>query len=135
MANHGRHRRPSWSEARRRLLREREEIAERLRTLRLVLLRAEPAVEGEGEVGRTGSEFDVDIALADGDVEALRRIDEKLLGLDGRPYGVCADCGAPIGAARLRAVPFATRCRDCQAERESEGTRDLTARLSPDRAL
>jgi DnaK suppressor protein len=133
MPDRERHRRPSWSETRRRLLRHREQIAERLRTLRLELLRSEAEVEGEGEVGRAGSELDVDIALADGDVHALRRIDEKLMGLDGQPYGICLDCGAPIGAARLRAVPFATRCRDCQAARESASPNDLTPHLTPDR--
>jgi DnaK suppressor protein len=133
MPDRERHRRPSWSEARRRLLRQREEISERLRTLRLELLQSEAEVEGEGEVGRTGSELDVDIALADGGVDALRRIDEKLTGLDGQTYGICLDCGAPIGAARLRAVPFATRCRDCEAARESASPNDLTHQVVPDR--
>jgi RNA polymerase-binding transcription factor DksA len=133
MPDRERQRRPSWRETRRRLLRQREEIADRLRTLRLELLRSEAEVEGESEVGRTGSELDVDIALADGDVDALRRIDEKLMGLDCQPYGICSDCGAPIGAARLHAVPFATRCRDCEAARESASPNDLTTHLSPDR--
>jgi len=32
---------------------------------------------------------------------------------DGRL--VCAECGEPIPAQRLKAVPGATRCRACQA--------------------
>lgn len=35
---------------------------------------------------------------------------------DGRV--VCAECGEPIPAARLEAVPGATRCRACQADFE-----------------
>jgi len=37
-----------------------------------------------------------------------------------REHGVivCADCGRPIPAARLAAVPGATRCRECQEEAE-----------------
>lgn len=30
----------------------------------------------------------------------------------------CVDCGEPIAPQRLRAVPFATRCIECQEEWE-----------------
>ena len=133
MRGHDTNRRLTRAEARRRLRRERAEIAERLRTLRLGLLRSDESVEDESEVGRRGSELDVDIASADGDVDALRRIDEMLRHLEARSFGVCQDCGAPIGAARLRAVPFAARCRDCESARESAESADFTARLSPER--
>lgn len=33
-------------------------------------------------------------------------------------YGVCEDCGQPIGAERMEAIPTATRCVHCQAEWE-----------------
>lgn len=32
--------------------------------------------------------------------------------------GMCEDCGRPIGAERLEAIPTATRCIRCQAEWE-----------------
>jgi DnaK suppressor protein len=32
--------------------------------------------------------------------------------------GMCEDCGRPIGAERLEAIPTATRCVRCQAEWE-----------------
>ena len=35
-------------------------------------------------------------------------------------YGICADCGRPIGKARLAARPEATLCIDCQAKHEQE---------------
>ncbi len=35
--------------------------------------------------------------------------------LDGGTYGSCEDCGEPIVAARLEALPWATRCVDCQS--------------------
>jgi DnaK suppressor protein len=31
-------------------------------------------------------------------------------------YGVCDDCGEPIGPARLDALPTAIRCLSCQAK-------------------
>lgn len=42
---------------------------------------------------------------------ALRRLDEG-------DYGLCEDCGAEIGARRLRALPFAKRCLACQQQAE-----------------
>jgi RNA polymerase-binding transcription factor len=33
-------------------------------------------------------------------------------------FGQCADCGEPIGAARLQAQPTAVRCTDCQWRHE-----------------
>ena len=35
-------------------------------------------------------------------------------------YGVCADCGRPIGKARLAARPEATLCIECQTRHEQE---------------
>ncbi|MEA2642629.1 MAG: hypothetical protein QOF51_4023 [Chloroflexota bacterium] len=33
-------------------------------------------------------------------------------------YGICAECGKPIGKERLRARPEATLCIDCQRRRD-----------------
>jgi RNA polymerase-binding protein DksA len=33
-------------------------------------------------------------------------------------YGVCVDCGEPIGTERLHANPAALRCAECQTARE-----------------
>ena len=38
--------------------------------------------------------------------------------IDAQGRVVCLDCGEPIPAARLRALPHAVRCVDCQAEYE-----------------
>ena len=52
--------------------------------------------------------------------EERRRIDEARRALaDGR-YGICLECHRPIPAARLKAVPEAVRCVDCQ--RHFEGS-------------
>ncbi len=52
-------------------------------------------------------------------IEAARRtmaVGEQVIE-NGRV--ICADCGAPIPAGRLRARPDATRCVDCQAALEA----------------
>jgi DnaK suppressor protein len=33
-------------------------------------------------------------------------------------YGTCEDCGEEINTERLKVLPFAIYCRDCQEKRE-----------------
>jgi DnaK suppressor protein len=62
--------------------------------------------------------------------EIAARIEEALARLaDGR-YGACGDCGQDIADARLRAMPFALRCRRCeQSHEDAERTRGTGPRL------
>ena len=48
----------------------------------------------------------------------LQLIDHAIADLDAGRYGVCVECGNRISAKRLKAVPFATRCIECQAASE-----------------
>jgi len=50
--------------------------------------------------------------------ENLQRIDEALRKLDEGTYGICEDCGEPISDQRLKILPFAIYCTDCQERRE-----------------
>jgi DnaK suppressor protein len=43
----------------------------------------------------------------------LTEIDAALERVGGGTYGVCERCGAPIGDARLEALPAARRCIGC----------------------
>ncbi len=47
---------------------------------------------------------------------ALRRIAEG-------GYGQCHECGEPIGPQRLRAMPAAALCLDCQSGLEAAASR------------
>lgn len=44
----------------------------------------------------------------------LRQVESALALLDLGEHGTCAECGASIPSKRLRAVPWATYCVDCQ---------------------
>jgi len=50
--------------------------------------------------------------------ESLLKIDEALRKIDEGTYGICEDCGEEISTERLRILPYATLCRDCQEKRE-----------------
>jgi len=48
------------------------------------------------------------------DMKLLREIGDALRRIDNDSYGVCAECGEPISAKRLDAVPWARYCVSCQ---------------------
>jgi RNA polymerase-binding transcription factor len=50
--------------------------------------------------------------------ETLRKIDEALRKVDEGTYGICEDCGEEISEKRLKILPFAIYCIDCQENRE-----------------
>jgi len=49
--------------------------------------------------------------------EKLRYLDEALTRLEQGRYGSCLGCRSPIPIDRLRVLPFATYCIDCQQKR------------------
>lgn len=50
--------------------------------------------------------------------ETLRKIDEALRKLNEGTYGICEDCGEKIDEERLKILPFAIYCIDCQERKE-----------------
>src|ERR1051326_2354816 len=48
----------------------------------------------------------------------LKMIEGALADIDAGRYGICAECEEPIAPKRLKALPFATRCIECQARSE-----------------
>lgn len=61
---------------------------------------------------------DIEFALIQMKAETLNKIAEALGRLDEGAYGYCFDCGEEISPKRLRALPFAVRCKDCEEVRE-----------------
>jgi DnaK suppressor protein len=49
----------------------------------------------------------------------LHMVDEALVRIDGRRYGVCAACEEEMNMKRLEAVPWARLCLSCQEKQES----------------
>lgn len=69
---------------------------------------------------------DINLRLLESHRGSLLKIDESLRKLREGSYGVCEDCGSEISAERLKVMPFAIFCRDCQERREEleEATRE-----------
>ena len=72
---------------------------------------------------------DIEFALIQVKAETLNKIDVALERLNEDTYGVCFECGDEIAERRLRALPFAVRCKDCEEARETAEQRErITAR-------
>jgi RNA polymerase-binding transcription factor len=87
-------------------------------------------VRAAGEVGKLNEVFDavesseadiqedIELALIQMKSETLNKINDALARLEQGDYGNCFDCGEEIAEKRLRALPFAVRCKDCEEARE-----------------
>jgi len=54
-----------------------------------------------------------DLALRDRSRLELSRVEAALRSIDDGTYGTCTNCGNPIAAERLEAIPWAPHCIDC----------------------
>jgi DnaK suppressor protein len=61
---------------------------------------------------------EIEFALIQMKAETLSKIDEALRRLEEGTFGHCFECGEEISERRLRALPFAVRCKDCEEARE-----------------
>jgi DnaK suppressor protein len=61
---------------------------------------------------------DIEFALIQMKSETLNKINDALTRLEQGNYGNCFDCGEEIAEKRLRALPFAVRCKDCEEAKE-----------------
>lgn len=104
-------------EARRREIR--EELAARIRDVRETSTVTErPVLADEGLVP-SDVDGDIELHLVQMRAESLKQVEAALSRVALGTHGKCHECGQPISPARLRAVPFAIRCTDCEAHRES----------------
>ena len=55
--------------------------------------------------------------------DTLRLVDEALVRLEVNAFGTCETCGVEIPVARIRALPFAVRCRACEDGRDRAALR------------
>ena len=84
---------------------------------------AQGVVDAE-EASVSDIQEDIEIALVQMKSETLNRVNEALGRLEAGSYGFCYECGDEITEPRLRALPFALRCKDCEEEREQAEARE-----------
>jgi DnaK suppressor protein len=67
------------------------------------------------------------------DYSALRQVQSALDRLESGDYGICQECEEPISEKRLKAIPWAQYCVQCQ-DRVHESDRDHETELAATRA-
>ena len=70
---------------------------------------------------------DIEFALVQMKSETLNKVNDALARLERGDYGFCYECGEEIAEKRLRALPFAVRCKDCEEARETAEQRERQA--------
>ena len=69
-------------------------------------------------------ETEMQVTLLDRCAQQVAQIQRALERLSSGEYGLCQDCEAFVGLRRLRALPFAQRCRECQGQAERRVQRE-----------
>jgi DnaK suppressor protein len=78
----------------------------------------------QGESSEVDIQEDIEFALIQMKSETLTKVNEALRRLEEGTYGNCFECGDEISEARLKALPFAVRCKDCEEARETAEQRE-----------
>jgi DnaK suppressor protein len=99
------------------------EVHTKMRDVRDVSSAGEGVLDA-AETSEADIQDDIELALIQMKSETLHKIEEALARLDQQTYGYCFECGDEISERRLRALPFAVRCKDCEEAREMAEQRD-----------
>ena len=78
-------------------------------------------IREEGDIASAELQESTILALAEMRAKEVEQIDAAIERIENRQYGVCIDCGDWITPARLEALPYALRCKECQEKAEKLG--------------
>lgn len=76
------------------------------------------AGDDQADAGAMTAEREHEIALGANARASLAQAEHALEQLEAGTYGICEDCGNPIGKLRLQARPRATLCMTCQQKQD-----------------
>ncbi|NSC21178.1 DNA-binding protein [Streptomyces albus subsp. chlorinus] len=76
------------------------------------------AGDDDADTGTKNITREHEMALAANAREMLYQTERAMERLDAGTYGLCENCGRPIGKARMQAFPRATLCVECKQKQE-----------------
>jgi RNA polymerase-binding protein DksA len=76
------------------------------------------AGDDQADTGTKNITREHEMALNSNAREMLEQTERALDRLDAGTYGLCENCGDPIGKARMQAFPRATLCVECKQKQE-----------------
>jgi DnaK suppressor protein len=65
------------------------------------------------------NEVHIQLKLKQTDAKILQAIEEALARIEKGTFGVCRDCGEPIAAPRLNAIPWTRVCITCKEKQNT----------------
>jgi len=65
------------------------------------------------------NEVHIQLKLKQTDAKILQAIEEALVRMEKGTYGICRDCGEPVAAARLEAIPWTRVCISCKQKQNA----------------
>ena len=70
------------------------------------------------DLGTDNYNRELTVELLEGEREEIKAIDQALTRIEDGSFGTCKECGKRIRKVRLRALPHASNCIDCQRQKE-----------------
>ena len=70
------------------------------------------------DLGSDNFEQELELELLEDHERVLQEINDALIRIDIGRFGVCEECDAVIGKARLNAQPYARLCLECKKKEE-----------------
>lgn len=110
------------NEMKRRLEEKRRELRESLGELTEASpTPVDPNVASEGPQDFEESAVDVnemmdERAIRTNQRELLQQVNQALARIENGTYGICSNCNKPINEKRLKAIPWASLCMDCEEQ-------------------
>ncbi len=110
------------------LLEKREEILEEIKHIAKENLKSQKEASGDlsgysyhmADMASDSYDRELSLNIASGEQEIIYEIDEALKRIDEAKYGRCLLCNKRIPVRRLKAVPYAKHCIQCQSKEEKE---------------
>lgn len=104
------------------LLEQRRELLHALDRGERARLGSNEAVRGdEYDAANGSSDMETLYSIAEIETSRLSEVERALKKIEMGTYGQCECCGADIPAGRLKVMPFAAMCLDCQEQEERVG--------------
>ncbi|MEQ8762950.1 MAG: TraR/DksA C4-type zinc finger protein [Planctomycetota bacterium] len=79
------------------------------------------SVDHMADHGSDNFEQDFTLGLIENEQETIREIDDALEKIEAGTYGACEECDQSVPVPRLRVIPWARLCVECQRSKETEG--------------
>lgn len=108
------------------LLKKREDILKEINHIARENLMSQKEASGDlsgysyhmADMASDSYDRELSLNIASGEQEIIYEIDEALKRIEEGQYGRCLDCDKKIPGRRLRAVPYAKLCIQCQSKEE-----------------